>query len=191
MSPVARSGRSAKALDDGWTVMTSTRVTQHVNAPRPSVYRALLDPRAVAVWMVPTGMTSEVHDFEAREGGVFRISLTYDEPTGTGKTSAHTDTYRGRFVTLVPNERVVEAVEFESGNPDMRGEMIITVSLIDAGGGTNVVAVHDQLPPALSPTDNELGWRDSLAKLAAYVESRDVVTPDSVDRGSSLGEARP
>ena len=54
--------------------------------------------------MVPTGMTSHVHAFDAREGGAFRISLAYDAPTGTGKTTAHTDTYHGRFVKLVTDE---------------------------------------------------------------------------------------
>jgi uncharacterized protein YndB with AHSA1/START domain len=81
-------------------------VRQHVNAPRERVYRALLDAEAVRRWMVPDGMTSLVHAFDAREGGSFRISLTYDAPTGTGKTSAHTDSYHGRFLELVPNERV-------------------------------------------------------------------------------------
>ena len=57
---------------------TSTRLTQHMNAPRASVYRALMDARAVAAWMVPSDMTSYVHTFDAREGGAFRISLTYD-----------------------------------------------------------------------------------------------------------------
>ncbi len=83
-----------------------------MNAPRPIVYRALLDPQAVATWMVPTGMTSHVHAFDVREGGSFRISLTYDSPAAAGKTSAHTDTYHGRFVKLVTNEQVVEVVEF-------------------------------------------------------------------------------
>jgi uncharacterized protein YndB with AHSA1/START domain len=72
--------------------VSTTRISYHVNAPRPVVYRALVDARAVATscrrdvgpWMVPTGMTSHVHKFEAREGGSFRISLTYDAPTGTG-----------------------------------------------------------------------------------------------------------
>jgi uncharacterized protein YndB with AHSA1/START domain len=72
-----------------------------VNAPRAAVYRALLDARAVATWMVPTGMTSHVHAFEGCEGGRFRISLTYESPAGVGKTTAHTDTYHGRFVELV------------------------------------------------------------------------------------------
>jgi uncharacterized protein YndB with AHSA1/START domain len=142
-----------------------------VKAPRANVYRALLDARAVATWMVPTGMTSHVHAFDAREGASFRISLTYDEPTGTGKTTAHTDTYHGRFVKLVTNEQVVEVVEFETTDPDLLGEMTITISLTDAaGGGTDVLAVHDALPPGVLIADNEAGWREALAKLAALVE---------------------
>ena len=151
--------------------MSSTRISRRIDAPRPIVYRTLLDARAVATWMVPAGMTSRVHAFDAREGGSFRISLTYDEPTGTGKTTAHTDTYRGRFVTLVPDERIVEVVEFETTDPALRGEMTITITLSDAHGGTDVLAVHDRLPPGLSTAENEAGWRSSLAKLAALVEA--------------------
>jgi uncharacterized protein YndB with AHSA1/START domain len=151
--------------------MTATRVQIHVNAPRAAVYRALLDPEAVAAWMVPAGMTSRIHAFDPREGGEFRISLTYDLPTGTGKTTAHTDTQRGRFVELVPNERVVEIVAFETADPALQGEMTVAYTLTDAAGGTDLVAVHDHLPPGLSPADNELGWRMSLAKLAALVEA--------------------
>ncbi len=142
-----------------------------MNAPRSIVYRALLDARAVATWMVPTGMTSHVHEFAPHEGGAFRISLTYDAPTGTGKTTAQTDTFHGRFVKLVPDEQVVEVVEFETSDPALRGEMTITIVLADAGGGTEILAAHDGLPPGLSAADNELGWQSSLAKLAALVEA--------------------
>jgi uncharacterized protein YndB with AHSA1/START domain len=153
--------------------MNSTRISRHVNAPRAIVYRALLDARAVATWMVPTGMTSHVHEFDAREGGSFRISLTYDEPTAAGKTTAHTDTHHGHFVKLVPNEQVVEVVEFETTDPALQGEMTITFSLADADGGTDIFAVHDGLPPGVPPADNEAGWQSSLAKLAALVETGD------------------
>jgi uncharacterized protein YndB with AHSA1/START domain len=81
--------------------VSSTRISRRVNAPRAIVYRALLDARSVATWKVPTGMTSHLHVFDPREGGSFRISLTFEEPTRTGKTTAHTDTYHGRFVKLV------------------------------------------------------------------------------------------
>jgi uncharacterized protein YndB with AHSA1/START domain len=152
--------------------MTATRISRRVNAPRSKVYRALLDPHAVVVWMVPTGMTSHVHAFDPREGGTFRISLSYDAPTGAGKTTAHTDTHHGRFIELVPDERVVEVVEFETADPALQGEMTIIIALADAeGGGTQIHAVHDRLPPGLSLADNEAGWRSSLAKLAAFVEA--------------------
>jgi uncharacterized protein YndB with AHSA1/START domain len=151
--------------------MSSTRVRQRVNAPRASVYRALLDERAVARWMVPSGMSSHVHAFEPREGGLFRISLTYDAPTGSGKTTAQSDTYHGRFIKLVPNEQVVEVVEFETDDPALQGEMTITFTLADADGGTEILAVHDDLPSGLSAADNEAGWRSSLGKLAALVEA--------------------
>jgi uncharacterized protein YndB with AHSA1/START domain len=151
--------------------VSSTQVRRHIDAPRASVYRALLDAEAVATWMVPTGMTSHVRAFDPREGGAFRISLTYDEPTGTGKTTAHTDTYHGRFVRLVPNEQVVEVVEFETTDPAMQGEMTITITLGDDDGGTELIAVHDRLPPGVSSADNATGWRMSLAKLAALTEA--------------------
>ena len=151
--------------------MSSTRITRHIRAARADVYRALLDARAVQRWMVPTGMTSHVHAFDAREGGAFRISLSYDAPTGTGKTTAHTDTHHGRFVKLVTNALVVQVVEFETDDPALRGEMTITFNLTDADGGTDLAAVHDGVPPGVAPADNETGWQSSLSKLAALVEA--------------------
>jgi uncharacterized protein YndB with AHSA1/START domain len=116
-------------------------------------------------------MTCEVHSFDAREGGTYRISLTYDAPTAAGKTTAQTDTYHGRFVKLVPNEKVVEVDEFETADPALRGEMTITITLVDAPGGADLLAEHKGLPPGVSPADNETGWRMALAKLAALVEA--------------------
>jgi uncharacterized protein YndB with AHSA1/START domain len=70
-------------------------------------------------------------------------------------------------VKLVPNERVVEVVDFETADPALRGEMTITIMLADADGGTEVLAVHDGLPRGVPTADNEAGWREALAKLAA------------------------
>ena len=150
----------------------STRVQQHIDAPRATVYRALLNARAVSMWMVPDGMRSQVHEFDARAGGAFRISLTYEGGSGTGKSSAHSDTYHGHFLRLVRDEQVVQILEFETDDPGMQGAMTITFKLSDAEGGTNVLAVHESLPPGLSPADNETGWRMSLAKLATFCEAR-------------------
>lgn len=150
-------------------MLRTTHLRRHIAAPRPRVYQALLDPAALPFWKVPNGMTLEVHQFEPREGGAIRISLTYDAPSATGKTTAHTDTYHGRLVRLVPNELIVEVDEFESDDPALRGEMTITIALADADGGTELVATHEGLPSAVSLPDNETGWNMALDKLAAFV----------------------
>lgn len=154
--------------------MATTRVLRHINAPRERVYEALIDPEPVRRWMVPDGMTSEVHAFDAREGGRFRISLTYDDVSRVGKSQGATDTFEGRFEKLVPGREVVQIVEFETDDPDVSGEMTITYSLRKAdGGGTNIMAIHDGLPPGVDPGANEIGWKMSIEKLAALVEGRD------------------
>jgi len=149
----------------------TTRHVKHINAPRARVYSTLLDPEMIAKWKVPDGMTCEVHAFEASEGGAFRISLTYEDPSRTGKTVSHTDTYHGRFAKLVPNEQIIEIDEFESDDPALQGEMTITYTLVDADGGTDLHAVHEGLPAVVAPADNELGWEMSLRKLAGLLEA--------------------
>jgi uncharacterized protein YndB with AHSA1/START domain len=152
--------------------MHTTAAFQHVNAPRAAVYRALLDADAIAQWRVPEGMSSHVHRFEAREGGAFRVSLTYETPDEAGKSAAHTDTYHGVFSRLVPNQEVVEVLEFETEDPAMRGEMTMTTTLTDAAeGGCGVRIVHEGLPDAVPAADNETGTRMALAKLARLVEN--------------------
>ncbi len=149
--------------------MTQTRVVRRIPAPRESVYGALLDADAVAAWRVPDGMAAVVHEFDARVGGRFRVSLTYGSPDRQGKTAAATDTYHGRFVELVPDERVVEELEFETSDPALAGLMRITTTLADADGGTDVVMLHDGIPPGVSVADNEIGAQMALEKLAALV----------------------
>lgn len=163
------------------TDMYETRLTRHLDASRSAIYRALIDPEALARWRVPDNMTSEVHEFEAREGGSFRISLTYTSPGDAspgdtspgdkGKSSEHTDTYHGRFLRLVPDEMVVEVFEFETSDPALSGEMKLTTTLVDApGGGTRVTIHHEGVPDAVPPADNELGQRMALDHLAKLVE---------------------
>ena len=90
--------------------MSTTRVSALLRAPRATVYRALTEPEMIGRWRFPDGMTSVV---EPQEDGAFRVTLTYEAPDGTGKTTAHSDTYRARFTRLVPGELVVEADEFD------------------------------------------------------------------------------
>jgi len=152
--------------------MGMTRLSRHIRAPRALVYRALLDAEAVQQWMVPDAMTSHVHSFDAREGGTFRISLTYEMPTTVGKTSPRTDSFHGRFVKLLPDTEVVQVVDFETDDPTMQGEMTITYLLADADDGTNLIGLHENLPPGVSPADNELGWGMAMDKLVKLVENR-------------------
>ncbi|AMW09010.1 polyketide cyclase [Streptomyces qaidamensis] len=152
--------------------MYTSRVSGHVDAPRAAVYRALVSAEAIARWRVPDGMTGEVHEFDAREGGGFRVSLTYEAPDASGKSAAHTDTYHGHFARLVPDEQVVEVLEFEAVDPALRGAMTLTTTLTDAeGGGTDVVMVHEGIPDAVPAADNETGTRMALANLARLVEA--------------------
>lgn len=150
--------------------MYSTQVSRRVRATPAAVYRALLDPRAVAQWRVPDGMSGHVHAFEAREGGRFRVSLTYDGQRGEGKSGAHTDTYHGHFARLVPDELVVEAIEFETEDAALHGTMTMTTSLTAVDGGTDVVVVHEGIPDVISREDNETGTRMALDHLARLVE---------------------
>jgi uncharacterized protein YndB with AHSA1/START domain len=116
-------------------------------------------------------MTSQVHEFEAREGGSFRVSLTYDAPDRTGKSTSHTDTYHGHFAKLVPDEQVVEVFEFETADPALAGTMTMTTTLADDDGGTDVLVVHDGIPDSVPAADNETGTRMALANLARLVEA--------------------
>jgi len=93
----------------------STRVSRIIKAPRKAVYQAFLDRDAVASWLPQETMSGHVHTFDPREGGEFRMLLTDQDPKHSpgGKTSEDTDTFQGRFVELVPDEKIVWATELE------------------------------------------------------------------------------
>ena len=149
--------------------MSTTRVSVLLRAPRPAVYEALTDPAMIARWRFPDGMSSVV---EPQGDGGFRVTLTYEAPDAHGKTTARSDAYRARFTRLVPAELVVEVDEFETADPQLAGEMTMTLTLHDSDGGTELLAVHENVPPGVAPEDNEAGWRMALGRLAALVEGR-------------------
>lgn len=151
--------------------MSVTRIQRTFKTSPSAVYHALTDAAAIQKWRVPDGMRSEMHAFDAHEGGAFRISLIYDDVDAQGKSSAHTDTYHGRFVTLIPDELVIETMEFETGDPAMQGVMTTTYEIELAENGAHLSATHEGVPPGVAPEDNEAGWRLSLDKLAALVEA--------------------
>jgi len=100
------------------------------------------------------------------------MSLIYQDPehSSNGKTSAARDTIRGKFVKLVPCERIVWSVVFESEDPAFAGEMTITWTMADVGAGTEVGVLCEDIPAGVRPEDNETGSRSSLQKLAAFIE---------------------
>jgi uncharacterized protein YndB with AHSA1/START domain len=148
------------------------RVSRIIKASRAKLYAACVDPAAIASWRTPDRMTGTVHSFAPRVGGTYHMSLTYRDPEHGpgGKTTADTDSFTGRFVDLVPDEKIVEIVEFDSADPGYAGAMTITTCLQSVDGGTNVTMAFEGLPPGIRPEDNETGTRQALAKLAALVE---------------------
>ena len=96
----------------------STRTSRVIKAPREALYRAFTDPAALAVWLSPGEMTGKVHEFDARVGGGYRMSLFYpsSEQVYRGKTSEREDRFTARFVELTPS-RIVQAISFDSVDP--------------------------------------------------------------------------
>jgi uncharacterized protein YndB with AHSA1/START domain len=148
-------------------------VSAIINAPRPVVYRACLDPEALVVWRVPDNMEGHLHSLDPRAGGRYRMSLTYKDPQQSpgGKTSESTDTFEGSFVELVPYQKIVEVVEFESEDSSYSGEMTMTTRLADVDDATQVTVICEGLPAGIRPEDNELGTRQALRKLAALLSA--------------------
>jgi uncharacterized protein YndB with AHSA1/START domain len=152
----------------------STRTSRVIKAPREALYRAFTDPLALAVWQVPGEMTGKVHEFDARVGGGYRMSLFYpaSEQGNRGKTAEREDRFTARFVELTPPSRIVQTISFDSEDPAFSGEMTMVVTFEEINGGTKVTIVFEHIPSGIRPEDNDAGTRSSLEKLARYLESK-------------------
>ena len=147
------------------------RTSRVVAAPPERVYDAFVDPEALAAWLAPQGMAARFERFDPRPGGSYRLVLTYADASGDrGKASSDTDIVEARFVDIVPNERVVQAVDFVSSDPAFAGTMTMTWAVTAVDGGTRVDITADDVPDGISAEDHEVGLRSSLANLATYVE---------------------
>jgi uncharacterized protein YndB with AHSA1/START domain len=136
------------------------------------VFAALVDADALAQWLPPSGMTGRFERFDARPGGSYRLVLTYDEDMpGSGKATADSDIVEARFVDVVPNERVVQEVDFVSDDPAFAGTMTMTWEVAVDDHGTRVEIRADDVPEGISPQDHAEGMASSLANLAAFVET--------------------
>ena len=147
-------------------------VSRVIMASPRSIYQAFLDPEAVASWRPPEGMTGRVYAFDPCQGGAFRMSFEYVEADHSvrGKTSEHSDVVHGRFLELVPYERIVEQIEFESNDPEFAGTMMLTTTLTAVSGGTKVTILCQNAPKGIRPSDHETGIRSTLENLAAFTE---------------------
>ena len=150
----------------------STRTSRVIRAQPEELYAAFLDPAALVDWLPPAEMTGEIHEFDARVGGGYRMSLFYppDERAFRGKTSDREDRVNVRFLELAPPRRIVEAVSFVTTDPAFLGEMTMTATFEEVSGRTEVTLVFKKLPPGLRAEDNEAGSRLSLEQLARRFE---------------------
>lgn len=139
------------------------------NAAPGKLYEALTDPRAREMWLPPASMTGVIDTFDLRVGGGYVMTLTYDDPTGSpGKFAADRDVVEATFTELVPNERVVEAIDFVADDPSFAGTMTMTWALKTVDGGTEVSITATDVPAGISQADHELGLNASLRQLIAY-----------------------
>jgi len=132
-----------------------------LKAPAERIYRAFLDPDAMAKWLPPHGFTGKVHEMDARVGGGYRMSFTN---FGTG--SSHS--FGGTYLELVPNEKLRYNDRFD--NPGLPGEMEVTVTLKPVLCGTELHIVQQGIPDAIPVEFCYLGWQESLNLLAQLVE---------------------
>ena len=143
--------------------MASQTVRLHrVLRTRPErVYRAFLDPEAMAKWLPPNGFTGKVHRLEAKVGGEHRMSFTN---FATGKSHS----FGGRYLELVPGERLRYTDRFDDAN--LPGEMQVTVKLRKVSCGTEIDIVQEGVPDVIPAEACYLGWQESLAQLAQLVD---------------------
>ena len=144
--------------------MTTNTVRLHrvIRAPAERVYRAFLDPDAMAKWMPPHGFIGKVHHIDAKVGGTYKMSFTN---FSTGQTHS----FGGKYLELVPNERIRNTDAFD--DPNLPGEMQTTVSLREVSCGSELGIVQEGIPEAIPLEDCYLGWQESLTLLAQLVEA--------------------
>lgn len=126
------------------------------------IYRAFLEPDAMAKWLPPYGYTCKVHHMDVIVGGTFRMSFT-DFSTGHGHS------FGGEYRELVPNEKISYTDKFD--DPNLPGEMLTTVTLKQVSCGTELNIVQEGIPEAIPEEMCYLGWQESLAQLARLVET--------------------
>jgi len=140
----------------------TVRLHRVLRAPPERVYRAFLDADAMAKWLPPHGFTGRVHSIDAKVGGSYRMSFT-------NLASGQSHSFGGKYLELVPNERIRHTDVFDDAN--LPGEMLVTVTLRKVIVGTELNVVQEGVPEAIPVEACHLGWQESLALLAQLVEA--------------------
>ena len=140
----------------------TVRLHRVIRAPAERVYRAFLDPDAMVKWLPPHGFTGKVHHIDAKVGGTYKMSFTN---FSTGQTHA----FGGKYLELVPNERIRNTDVFD--DPNLPGEMLTTVFIREVSCGTELDIVQEGIPEAIPLEGCYLGWQESLTLLAQLVEA--------------------
>ena len=126
------------------------------------VYRAFIDPDAMSKWLPPNGFTGKVHSIEARVGGSYKMSFT-------NFTTGEAHSFGGKFLELVPNERLRYTDRFD--DPNLPGEMQTTVTIKQVSVGVELNVVQEGIPEAIPAEACYLGWQESLTLLTKLVEA--------------------
>ena len=140
----------------------TVRLHRVLRATPEKIYRAFLDPDAMAKWLPPNGFTGKVHQLDAKVGGSYRMSFTN---FSTGQSHS----FGGTYLELVPHERIRHTDKFD--DPNLPGEMQTTVSLKKVSCGTEVTVVQEGIPEAIPPEACYLGWQESLSLLTQLIEA--------------------
>jgi uncharacterized protein YndB with AHSA1/START domain len=150
----------------------TTKNSKIINAASSTIYRALTTPTALEVWQAPNDMTAKVHNFDLRVGGGYEMSLFYseNETEMEGKTVGKEDRFTARFIDLIPNKKIVQAINFKSPDPAFSGEMIMEITIEPTDKGTMVTYFFQDIPKGIKAEDNEAGTIATLENLANYVE---------------------
>ena len=145
--------------------------SRFIAAPTAQVYAALVDQEALTAWLPPDGMTGRFERFDPRPGGSYRLVLTYaDASLAAGKATADSDIVEARYVDIVADVRVVQAVDFVSDEPAFAGTMSMTWEVTAIDGGTRVDITADGVPDGMCAEDHAEGLASSIANLAEHVE---------------------
>ena len=138
------------------------RLHRVLRATPEKIYKAFLDPDAMAKWLPPNGFTGQVHHLDAKVGGTYKMSFT-------NFTTGNRHSFGGEYLELTPNERIRHTDRFD--DPGLPGEMETTITLKQVSVGTELNIVQEGVPAVIPPEACYLGWQESLTLLAKLVEA--------------------